>query len=193
MHREKGGTANREIILRRKFDTSLIQDQRIMLSLAFRLDAVRTAPNYFDGAFNIYLEHNGTTGHIGDENVRLEFTKENYVKVRENGVSATVGNWDQPGTFFALNSWATVVLDVDLVNEQADFYMNGTLVGNYQFNKALEGATLDQIRFKGPRAYDGSPNDGVSIDAVMLTTVPEPAALALLALGGLIGRRRIRA
>lgn len=178
MHREKGGTANREIILRRKFDTSLIQDQRIILSLAFRLDAVRTAPNYFDGAFNIYLERNSsTTEHIGDENVRLEFTKESYVKVRENGVSAIVGNWDQPGTFFALNSWATVVLDVDLVAQRADFYMNGTLVGNYQFNKALEeGATLNQIRFKGPKAYDGSPNDGASVDAISLTTGLDQAA-----------------
>jgi hypothetical protein len=170
MHREKAGTENREILLRRKFDTSLIQDQRMILSLAFRLDAVRTAANYFGSSFNIYLEK-ATSSNLGDENVRLEFTKEGYVKVRENGTSTIVGYWYEPGTFYALNSWATVTLDVDLAAQRADFYMNGTWVGNYQFNKTLAaGTTVDQIRFKGPQAYDGSPNDGASVDAISLTT-----------------------
>jgi len=190
MHR--AGT--NEIRLRRKYDTSLIQDNRVALAAAFRLDASATAANYFDSAFNISLEW-GLADNLGQENLRVEFTKEGMVKVKSAGSSIIVGYWDDPnGQMYALNTWATIELDGDLDTSTYDVWINGNLIGNYPFNKLLNaGETLNQIRFRGPRGFSTSTNDGVSIDAVMLTTVPEPAALALLALGVLIGRRRMRA
>lgn len=173
LHREDGGSANREIILRRKYNTALIQDQRVILSLAFRLDAERTEPDYFDSAFNVYLER-GTSSNLGDENVRLEFTKEGDIKVRADDLSSSlvVGQWDDPGQpYYALNTWATLTFDVDVAAQRVDYYVNGEWLGNYLFNDLLSaGEVLDEIRFKGPRAYDGSPNDGVSIDDIRLNT-----------------------
>ncbi len=180
--------------IRRKYDTSLIQDNRVAFGASIRLDtdAAAYAANgkWFANNFNMYLEY-GTSSpnpNEGKQNVRVEFARDTgNVNLKVSGSSVNIGQWTNPsGGVYAKDTWLDVLFDVDIAAQRFDVYMNGVNKGNYAFNAALgSGESLNQIRFQGPRNYAGYRNSGVSIDDVSLTTTPEPATL-LVALAGML-------
>jgi len=193
-----------DIRLRRKYDTSLIQNDRIAFGASIRLDTDQAAyeangNKWFASHFNMYLEY-GTSSpnpNEGRQNVRVEFTRDTGdVNLKVDGNSVVLGKWTDPASgVYAKDTWLDVLFDVDIAASTFDVYMNGVNLGTYDFNRTLgAGESLNQIRFQGPRAYTGFLNTGVSIDNVSLTTIPEPAcALGMLLAGGLmIVRRRNR-
>jgi hypothetical protein len=186
--------------LRRKYDTSLIQDNRVALGASIRLDTDQAAydanDKWFASHFNVYLEY-GTSSpnpNEGKQNIRIEFARDNgNVNLKTPSGSVVLGQWTDPASkVFAKDAWLDVLFDVDIAASKFDVYMNGVNMGNYDFNKTLgAGEILNQIRFQGPRAYTGFLNTGASIDNVSLTTVPEPAcALGLVLAGGVMALRR---
>jgi hypothetical protein len=189
--------------IRRKFDTSLVQNNRLAFGASVRLDtdpaAYAANGKWFASHFYMYLEL-GTSDpnpNEGKQNVRLEFTRDTgKVNVKYDGSSHEVGSWTDPASAaYAKDTWLDVLFDADTAAQTFDLYLNGSKVGNYPFYASLgSGDLINQIRFQGPRNYTGYLNSGASIDNVSLTTTPEPAAVASAVLGGLLVlRRRIRA
>jgi hypothetical protein len=187
--------------LRRKYDTTLIQNNQVAFAASIRLDtdAAAYAANgkWFSQNFNMYLEY-GTSSpnpNEGKQNLRLEFTRDTgNLNVKTGGSTVTLGQWTDPtGGMCAKDTWLDVQLVADITASTYRVYLNGVDKGSYAFYANLgTGEVLNQIRFMGPTDYTGYLNAGVSIDDVSLSTAPEPAAatLAALGLGWVIVRRR---
>jgi hypothetical protein len=189
--------------IRRKFDNSLVQNNRLAFGASVRLDtdAAEYAANsskWFASNFNLYLEYGTSSPNPseGKQNLRMEFARDgtNNVNLKVAGSSVVLGQWTDPaGPVYAKDTWLDILFDADIAAQRFDLYLNGSKVGNYAFNANLgTGEVLNQIRFQGPRNYSGYRNSGSSIDNVSLTTTPEPATAALMALGALLIRRRTR-
>ncbi len=187
--------------LRRKYDTTLIQNNQVAFAASIRLDtdAAAYAANgkWFSQNFNMYLEY-GTSSpnpNEGKQNLRIEFARDTgNINVKTGGSTVTIGQWtDANGGMCAKDTWLDVQLVADISASTYKVYMNGVDKGTYAFYATLNsGESLNQVRFMGPTNYTGYLNSGVSIDDVSLTTVPEPAAVVFAALGGLLIRRRRR-
>ncbi len=200
IHGDKAPSAG-DIRIRRKYDTSLIQESKVALAASIRLDTDQAAwdanGKWYASGFNMYLEQGSTSSYSngGKENCRIEFARDTgNVNLKVNKNSVLLGQWTDPaGGMYAKDAWLDVLIEADIVAQTTDIYMNGSKIGTYNFNVNLSGSdALQQVRFMGPRNYTGFLNSGVSIDNVSLTTAPEPAGLALLAVGLLaIARRRI--
>lgn len=192
-----------DIRIRRKYDTSLIQDNRVAFGTSVRLDTDQAAYDansnrWFASHFNLYLEY-GTSSpnpNEGRQNLRIEFARDSgNVNLKVGGSNVVLGQWtDSGGPVFAKDAWLDVMFDVDIANSTFDLFMNGAHMGNHAFNVTLrDGETLNQIRFQGARAYTGYLNTGASIDDVWLSTVPEPASVLMVLLaGGALMRRPTR-
>lgn len=200
IHGDKAPSSG-DIRIRRKYDTSLIQEGRVAMETSIRLDTDQAAfdanGKYYASSFNLYLEQSSTTlySNGGKENVRLEFARDTgNVNVKVNKSSVPIGQWTDPnGGMYAKDAWLDILLDVDTVGQTFDLYMNGVNKGTFDFNVDLSGSDqLNQIRFMGPRAYTGFLDSGVSIDNLALTTLPEPASCFLLLAGCALIRRRSR-
>jgi hypothetical protein len=187
--------------IRRKFDTSLVQHNRLAFGASVRLDtdAAEYAANgkWFSTSFYLYLEVGTSSPNPseGKQNVRLEFARDTgNVNVKVAGSNVLVGQWTNPSSpAYAKDTWLDVLFDADTVTQTFDLYLNGTKVGNYPFNVSLgTGEVLNQIRFQGPRNYTNYRNSGSSIDNVSLTTTPEPATATFVVLGAILIRRRTR-
>lgn len=196
----------------RKFDASLVQENRLAFECAIRLNtnaaALAAKGNYFAGNGQLYLEH-ALTNSTGDENIRLEFSRSpsnnGFAPLVLKGAGAltgtgtkradlTLGNWDDPaGSMYAKNTWLRIKCDMNLAAQQMDLYMNDVLIGNYPFQNLLAaGVSLDKIRYRSARGYgdlagDGTPlwpGTGFSIDDVAFSTLPEPATFLLIGAAG---------
>jgi hypothetical protein len=187
--------------LRRKYDTSLIQDNQVAFAASIRLDTdaaeYAAKGKYFEQNFNLYLEQSTSSGNPseGKQNLRIEFTRDGTydVNVKTAGSSFLLGHWTDPnGGVCAKDTWLDVVLVANISTSMYEVYMNGVDKGSFAFYAPLgTGEVLNQIRFMGPKNYSGYMNGGgVSIDDVSLSTTPEPATIAFAALGGLLVLRR---
>jgi hypothetical protein len=186
--------------IRRKYDTSLIQNGRVGLGASVRLDtdAAEYAANgkWFASSFNMYLEYGTSSPNPseGKQNLRIEFARDTgQVNLKVAGSSVNLGLWTDPASgVCAKDTWLDVLLEADIAAQRVDVYMNGVNRGNYAFNVNLgSGESLNQVRFQGPRNYSGYRNSGVSIDNVSLTTTPEPGlAMMSIVAAGLLVRRR---
>lgn len=88
-------------------------------------------------------------------------------------------------TTYATNTWYDMTVDYDFVNHRYGVTINGT---DYGASFILPDGKPDRIRLSAGNG--GTMN--VWFDNVALSQVPEPATLALLAIGGLVILRRRR-
>ncbi|MBN1555936.1 MAG: PEP-CTERM sorting domain-containing protein [Phycisphaerae bacterium] len=84
---------------------------------------------------------------------------------------------------FDCNTWESLVIDVDFVTDTWSLTIDGVTVGSLGF----EAGDLSKIQYVsiGMTDYSGAAGRGGIDDLVVLTPVPEPATLGLLAVGGL--------
>jgi hypothetical protein len=98
------------------------------------------------------------------------------------------GTYIWPPAQLNYNEWNTLELEIDTVAQRSYFTVNGTLLGSlsYVSDQPAIGSTLGSIRID--RMENAELGQTMKIDDVWAT--PEPASLLLLALGGLLLRRR---
>jgi hypothetical protein len=171
----------------RQFQNAQIQDGRIVFSMSIRMEPTATPPNapYFASDFQIRIEHR-TGSNAGDKNIQMLFTANGVVQIRQAGGYTDLGRWDDSVNypqFFACKQWANLVLDIDVPGRKTTLYMNGSLIGLYDFNATKNADNINQIRFSGPLAISPSTTDGLWMDNLRLgtgATEPLPGCTAVV-------------
>jgi hypothetical protein len=110
-----------------------------------------------------------------------------YATVNDGDVG---GLWEPTGLLWDPNTWYNITMNVDFSAQRYDFFLNGAKVNTSPI-PFYQGNTVNS--FGAVRIFRGSYQAGMIVDDLTVAAIPEPAALALLLLGGgtlLLGRKR---
>jgi hypothetical protein len=172
-------------------------DNLVTVKLKLKLDTDNTAWSHSgDGArFEVWESEAGGWSEAVDFEV---FNSSTWVRVRNGSPYADINLTGSGQPALPVNTWFDLVFEIDQVAQKVTYKYNQS-VGGALHTLTTNDGTASQFDYKNPgsvanivgigwggRAGDAA-SRAINVDDVMI--VPEPAALALLFLGGLMGLR----